>query len=537
MIKNNKIFVHPPSGESDIKELFKQIAAAGAGRPLGNDGFPAGPWTPELLSEAILHIDPNRNGVDLRTVQLWFQDNDKGISITNLQWLARILGCDDPEATSHWQIELVAAQNRLKTKRRDTKRALNPVLYEPPDPTPNALLDKSGALLGNVALSPDTDPGSPMVRHGLAIKSEAIFTRGSPLNLPASVFGGATSLGFLSFMLGIHDATYMRSDGLVKQVGFFWAPNWTILFMVFLPLYFACVVELLAFWKKDGRLKLAGRANSQESDEAWGENVAASSVTFWVVFLTCVLFAGFAQWIWVSLIPLIKGSGSYAIDWGKLTLARPDIISVPTTLVFTSLAYVYMCVSFYIFFAGLILLCTLVQDLWRTAQAVKLNHGLQHEVAEASLRIMNGVFRCTILGIVVAICMKAQSAFLASNGRNIVTWLIEDGLSTFHHEQAAGMTFTYSMPTHYSSLVVVISTSVVFAYAAVRLSAVLQTNLQIRKRSAIVGLLLVAYLLIDAFSGFSLLLGTAAVVAVYALIYPELRRTRNSELKDRRSVL
>jgi hypothetical protein len=78
LIKNGKLFLPPPRDGDDFKELFKRSAAAGAGRPLGEDGFPAGPWTPERLAEAISQIDSNRIGVDLRTVQLWFQENDKG---------------------------------------------------------------------------------------------------------------------------------------------------------------------------------------------------------------------------------------------------------------------------------------------------------------------------------------------------------------------------------------------------------------------------------------------------------------------------
>ncbi|MDV4165797.1 hypothetical protein R1538_32380, partial [Rhizobium leguminosarum] len=118
MPKNGKLFLSPPKDGSDFKELFKQLTAAGAGRPLGSDGFPAGPWTPELLAEAISQIDSNRTGVDLRTVQLWFQENEKGISTTNIRWLARVFGCDDPVATSEWQMELSAAQSRLTAKRR-----------------------------------------------------------------------------------------------------------------------------------------------------------------------------------------------------------------------------------------------------------------------------------------------------------------------------------------------------------------------------------------------------------------------------------
>lgn len=224
MEKNGKIFVAPPKDGSDFKELFKQLAAAGAGRPLGSDGFPQGPWTPELLAEAISQIDSNRIGVDLRTVQLWFQQNEKGISTSNIRWLARIFGCDDPEATSEWQMELSAAQLRLTAKRRDSKKAGSSTALRVPDMPPPVMVDNQTRPAGRQGFN-------------LARTSEALFTRGSPLNLPASVFAGASALGFLSYIVGIHSATYGRADGVVKQVGFLWAPNWTFLFMVLLPLF------------------------------------------------------------------------------------------------------------------------------------------------------------------------------------------------------------------------------------------------------------------------------------------------------------
>ena len=67
----------PTSSNDDFKGLFRRLAEAGAGRPTDKDGFPMGPWTPELLAEAIAQIDTNGSGVDLRTTQLWFQDNDR----------------------------------------------------------------------------------------------------------------------------------------------------------------------------------------------------------------------------------------------------------------------------------------------------------------------------------------------------------------------------------------------------------------------------------------------------------------------------
>jgi len=62
LFRNGKLFLPPPKDGSDFKELFKQLVAPGAGRPAGKDGFPAGPWTPELLAEGVSQIDSNPLG-------------------------------------------------------------------------------------------------------------------------------------------------------------------------------------------------------------------------------------------------------------------------------------------------------------------------------------------------------------------------------------------------------------------------------------------------------------------------------------------
>ncbi|RVH28377.1 RcgA family putative transporter [Sinorhizobium meliloti] len=522
MEKNGKIFVAPPKDGSDFKELFKQLAAAGAGRPFGSDGFPQGPWTPELLAEAISQIDSNRIGVDLRTVQLWFQENEKGISTSNIRWLARIFGCDDPEATSEWQMELSAAQLRLTAKRRDSKKAGNSTALRVPDMPPPVMVDNQTRPAG---------------RQGfyLARTSEALFTRGSPLNLPASVFAGASALGFLSYIVGIHSATYGRADGVVKQVGFLWAPNWTFLFMVLLPLFFALVTELLVFWKDEGRLRLTGHSEKMESDDAWARNVEASSYTYWAVFLICVLFAGLFQWIGVCLIPLINGGGNYAVDWGKLAIVRPEVISVPMTIVFTGLAYLYMCLCFYLLFAGLILLHTILHDLWKIEEGSKMRLGEYRRAGgEIGLRVMRGIFRCTVLGVLVAICMKAQSAYLASNGEDILTWLANDMSSVLNGQRNDSNSFSYRMPTHYSSLLVAISSCVGFLYGSIRFGK--RFHAPLWKMSAVVALLFASYLLIDAFDGFSILLGTGTLLATYGLFDPEFGRWRANELGSNQSV-
>lgn len=529
MEKNGKIFVAPPKDGSDFKELFKQLAAVGAGRPVGTDGFPQGPWTPELLAEAITQIDSNRAGIDLRTVQLWFQDNDKGISPSNINWLARIFGCDDKEATSEWLLELSAAQSRLIAKRRDSKKVA--ATAAPPDITRPATFENHTQLTGDPAQEGDVVSQEKGFR--LAKRSEALFSSGSPLNLPASIFAGASALGFLSYIVGIHSVTYTRPDGVVKQVGFLWAPNWTFLFMVLLPLFFLFVIELLLFWKRDARSRLLAQANLFEANTPWSRNIEVYSHSYWAVFVTCVLFAGVLQWIGVCLIPLLEGGDDYATSWGTIAIVQPHLISVPVEIVFTALAYLYMCLCFYLFFAGLILLHTIIHDFWRIEEGSTQRLGGEHhrEDGEIRMRVMRGIFRCTIVGIFVAVFMKVQSSYLSSSGADIVSWIIHDLLSIVYRDHQAGNNFGYRMPTHYSSLLVAISACVVFLYGSIRLNVGARFREALWKMSAVVGLLFATYLLIDAFEGFSILLITGALVATYGLFDPEfaLPRSRKSE--------
>lgn len=531
MIRNGKLFLPPPKDGSDFKGLFKQLTAAGAGRPLGSDGFPAGPWTPELLAEAISQIDSNPAGVDLRTVQLWFQENDKGISTANIRWLARIFGCDDPAATSEWQMELSAAQSRLSAKRREWKTADSSIA--PPVPDTPRIEPSDDDLEHPSAPTRDTDADGSRHRFSLARKSETFFSHGSPLNLPASVFAGVTALGFLSYIFGIHSVRYGRADGVVKQVGFLWTANWTSVFMVLLPLFFAFVTELVTFWKDEGRLKLVARADRIESDKAWARNVESTSYSYWAVFSICVLFAGVFQWMGVSLIPLMKGGGNYATDWGSLAIVRPEVISVPQAIVFTGLAYLYMSLCFYLFFVGLILLYTVTHDLWRIGESVSKSTEVNHqmEVNRARLRVMYGVFRCTVLGILIAIVMKLQSAYLTSRGENIVAWLVGDMSSAFDGSNDASADISYRRPTYYSSLLIAISTCFVFTYGVIRLGLKRRFHMFLLRMLAVVALLVAGYLLIDAFSGFSILLGIGVLLAIIGLINPEFGRSRAERVR------
>ncbi|MBP1881357.1 hypothetical protein J2Z84_004699 [Agrobacterium rubi] len=450
------------------------------------------------------------------------------MSAANIRWLARVFGCADKQATSEWQMELSAAQSRLVAKRRDSKKTDSRL-----DRIPDVSLPDLEAVEIVYAAQGDAQTQKP--RFSLGRMSEAVFTRGSPLNLPASVFAGASALGFLAYILGIHSAIYTRADGIVKQVGFLWAPNWTFLFMVLLPVFFVLVTELLVYWKNNGRMVLAGHGDKIQSSLEWDRYLKAYSYSYWAVFVICIPFAGIFQWTAVDLIPLLKGGGDYATSWGTLAIIRPEVISVPMAIVLTGLAYLYMCLCFYLLFAGLILLHTILHDLW-TIEGVTLLRPdeFQQEAGAIALRVMEGIFRCTAIGIMIAICMKLQSAYLASNGKDIVTWIVNDISVVFDGYANGRSGFHYRMPTHFSSLLVAISACVGFLYGSIRFAR--RFHMPLWRMSAVVALLFASYMLIDAFDGFSILLGIVTLVATYALFDPEFGRWRADEIESDQRV-
>lgn len=492
--------------------------------------MPQGPWTPKLLADALSQIEDSRSTIDLRSVQRWFRDDDRGIKADNIRWLAWIFGCGDPEYISKWQAELSRAQSRLEAKRREKRSSKEGSDSEE---------DKRIVASQVASVGLNSESTKPQRKFCLAQITEEIFSRGSPLNLASSVFAGAVALGFSSYFLGIHNVTISSEVDQIKQVGFLWAPNWTLLFMAFMPLFFVFVAELIVYWKDEGRSHLSTQYNCTEESDVWERSIRALTYTFWAVFLVCLIFAGGLQWVGVRLLPLLNGGGNYATDWGSVAIMRPEVISVPMEIAFTGLAYLYMCVSFYLFFAGLILLYSVVCDfksIQSAGSATVYEENFPNMIDVVGLRVMIAIFRCTILGILIATCMKLQSTYLASSGGNIVSWLADDmalvlGMGSEHHKLAK-----YSAPNHFSSLLIVLAALFVFLNGLYRVRVASPLRMVSSMMMVAIALLVFSYLLIGAFAGFSILLAVGVLVAICGLINPTFSRWNVNNMGGNRIV-
>lgn len=538
MIIKGKFFIAPRCDGEDFKDLFRRAAAAGAGRPADEGGAPSGPWTPDLLTEAISEMDVTGPGVELRTVQLWFQDNQRGVSSTNIRWLARVFGCADPAATSEWQAELTAANRRLVSKRRATRQ--QEVSGGPPGVEVDETIPPPGGE--NLPSAP-----APAVRHGLPVATEAMMSSSSALNLPVIVFSGAIALALISFSMNVHSVVFSSGEGVAKQVGYLWAPNWTVNLIVLLPLYLAAVSELLRGWTDRWRPRLIAGDGSPRLPQSWESKLAASSPAFWAVLLLTVVVASGFNWVFTHLIPLLNGNpGSWPVDWGKIAILQPRVISVPNEIFFSGLVFLYNGFAAYLFFAGLLLLYLVVSDYLElvTGLARAPEREEVRAIDSISFSLLAGVFRATSLGMVLCIMMKLQSAYLLSNSPNILSWLVEDLRSIFTPVAPFQDNESYHLnaPGLYYSFFSMLAIMAMFAIASVRSRLLLMQLGVLRPRLWILGpwaaldgamlLLAAAYVLAGAVPGFTIVLMLALALTAYYNVKLVLKPEDRLEVED-----
>jgi len=411
------------------------------------------------MADAISQVDDNFNGVDLRTVQLWFEDNARGIGQDNIKRLATIFGCGDPDAIRKWRVKLSDSNHQLKLKRHGLRKIVQ-------------------------------SEKSRTHHFKLALFTDALFSDRNSLNLVVLLWTGCALIGFLAYMLGVHSITYSPTPGVEKQVGFLWAPSWTLLQLVVLPMFLIFVANLKTFWTETGRSLLVPSRNRSELDQSWQEKVVAFEVSHWAVFFVCFAIVFSVQWAGLYFRPIILGdSGKLILDWSNITTIRPEVMTVSSAVMFS-----------------------------------------------IGLKLIVDVFRCTILGILIGTCIKVYAVYLNTDATNILTWIGKDLLYTVgFHVESTGWLGKYALGD-FSSFLLVFATLLVFIATMVQCHSVFislrdtsseeSTTKQIRSDFryyatpiGVVALLFVNFIFVGQFPGFSVLLIASLVLAIHSGFY------------------
>lgn len=407
---DENLVTRPLSGDLDFKELFQEAISARAGLSFVETVDANSDWTPSLLAEAILAADPRGRGVDVRTVQNWFQDNDKGISSENIVCLACVFGAGDPNAIVAWRKELRAANKRLASKRRSRRKKSLPML------TDETKLDDESLSDGGHA--------SPKNEIGLVGISERVFTSTDGLGISIVVWAGYFLLCLVSFFVGNYNITYTAGPGLSKQVGFFWSVSWPIECLLLYPASFLLIAHLVSFWKREG----AAMVQSAGQCSGWDDTIDSLRFPFWVAALVAFALIFAMQWGGVYLLGLTQEDTPDLVDWILVARFRPDAVSLWEALFVSFIAFFYSGLIYWLYFTGLLLLFAISDDF---SKRVKLSSS---NVSLGSMKIVGeklqtAIFRCTVIGILVATAIQLNAVYLKSDGESSFAWLTNDFLA------------------------------------------------------------------------------------------------------------
>ncbi|MEO1564247.1 MAG: hypothetical protein AAFR98_12490 [Pseudomonadota bacterium] len=524
LIKNNKFYVAPQRETANFKQLFARLAAAGAGRPVDKDGFPDGPWTPESLADAISAIEGNRDGIEVRSVQVWFQDNDNGISDANIRWLARIFGCDDPEAASAWQAELKAAKERLASERRDRKAASAQLIPSP--------LSHTGTTTKN------TDVSTSSTSNRLVLGISRLVASSSNLYLPIFVWAGWAVLAVLATLLSLGDVTYRLDGGLDKNVGFYRSPVWTIEKLVLIPLFLAITSRAVMNWH--------ARRSNFEADVAsmtWEERIVSYKLAFIAVVLVCVIIVFGLQWYGSYLKPLLDGSNTSVVpNWLRVTTNPVSIVPLRTAISVSLFAGMYIGCIYWLCFSGLLLLYISSHDFVEFLDSEKRKHDGSNtiEVQAAAQDLVRALYRSIVCGILMSMTIKVSVVYLDTDALRFSSWIIGDLMHGLGFDEPA---WHWSGPTQLATLT---SLLFLFAIASVSYLAIYRIKLSMEAsqdtpfitHGAIWWapiLMLLGFQSIGLYVGFSVVFLIGLLVGIWQILHPRLPFNPRSNNDERRN--
>ena len=526
MVHIDENFVTRPVGSAlDFKELFQAAVSARAGLSPAKPGETRLEWTPSKLADAILEADPEGRGVDVRTVQNWFQDNDRGISSENIACLARVFGKGDPDAVAAWRTELRTANKRLASKRR-ARRSSHDISVTSEDP--NGI----NSTLGEI----DQSQGR---RGSFAEFSERMFTNTEGFGVAIVVWAGFFLLCLMSFVFDNHDVTYAARPDLIKQVGFFWSLSWPVECLLLYPSSFLLIANLVAFWKRECR----ARTHDEEQFSNWNELIFSLRLPFWIVAFVSFGLVFLVQWSGVYLRGLTQSDMPGLIDWVLVAQVRPDVVSFWEALVASLFAFSYSGLIYWFYFTGVLLLFAVCHDFHKrtTASDPALSYGSSEFIGE---KLQRGIFRCTVIGILAATAIQLNAIYLKSDGSTSVGWLINDFAGALDWHSADWALLDQSSVSSLTSSILLLFHVALYGICTTKVrSAVRASHMRNlgaerlvgnesgeRRRAhhntslaqlCVLGVLCFNFALLGRFVGFTLFLCASLLIAILAICWPE----------------
>jgi hypothetical protein len=327
---------------------------------------------------------------------------------------------------------------------------------------------------------------------------ENFFVRQNPLRL----WGFAAISGFLILFMSViahlDDVTVTQvstvtQQTITKQLGIWYAPNWSVVYLVLFPLFLVCISRQASF-VRDFLIQSAGNntiivsdgskiVEQQLIDHLKAEFKETSGIFILLAVAVAIITA--VGWLLSCAIPLSRwGLGDQAVGWANAQIARggaEELYKYPC-LVYTAIAYIWMGIALYVYLAYL---CTafvysnffsklsqsqVILDDNRTLCMIR-TPTLPTKMSEFLYNLLVLCF----LGIIAAFLIRLDVAFLYSDDGSILHfWFGDFGVHSLGEVIANGMTIPeghFQKPGAkdmdlYTSLAAVAATVVAFVTSA-----------------------------------------------------------------------
>jgi hypothetical protein len=508
---SKKHFYQPPTdGDLDFKALFEVAASSGVGMPVDKTGFPVGPWTPELLTDAIYSRSSASASIEIRSVQNWFQVNNKGISVESIQKLAKVFGCGDPKATNDWSRALLRSRILLMSNRRVKQRS-TAASSDRPKTVPQQLL---------VAEIPIETLTSKFVK-GINRMAESA----SIMHVLILIWAGWAILAIAATILGVGHVSYNLEDGAVKEVGFYQTPTWTVEKTVLIPAYLLITSRGVEAW-------LTYRTASDPSyfRKTWEERIMGYRFTFIAVLGICFVAVFGLQWYGVFLEPILDGpDATVSPNWIRVTTNPLPLAPLGLVIPVSVVVGLYIGFVYWLCFTALLLLFVASHDMTDMKDTdggdFDSKTKLGNNVAAQALVV--ALYRSAICAILMSLLVKLSIVYNDVDASSLIKWLVDDVLIvTGNQQERWKLIGGKQLAAQTSSMFLLISSSVAFL-AIYRVKNCVE---EAEKKPFVSHgrlwsgpiIMTLSFLLVGQFFGFSILFAVAVLIGLWELFRPSL---------------
>ena len=353
------------------------------------------------------------------------------------------------QSMTRWMYGEIDSNEELALVRRD-----KPILMAAGVPF---FLTQKPIVTADVNTNPERNLASELPKADLISPGHSFRPRSAPTNIAklmekvaekyqeVNVLAFSAVSGFIvqfmSYVARVHDIVYLDHD---KQVGFLWAPNWTVMYIVLFPLYnflfcgmVSCVRGTLTNFL-EARVITAGGGGMVARDSLladWERHVSGVSATLWLL-LASVTFISVFQWYNDCYLPLSLGKlQGGPVDWSTIAIVQPNAVRVSTEMWFSALAYFYMAIALWLYTAIPVYGATFSWYLRKLSlptgdfRLVLRPDAFQKELAGLTRRM----FACTFLGLLASYLMQLQASYLKETDKNIFEFMFSGELTILHH--------------------------------------------------------------------------------------------------------